>query len=664
MGLGIILYFSVPREPSIWSIAVTIPAFAIWIWALRNDTLIVAFFCGALCLATIGYSASVVRASRLAFSPLSQEIPPAIIQGRVESRALLSGGSARIVVNIQSINGALTSLRARIRMRSSSEIAVPGHWVQLRAGLKPPPPPVAPGAFDFGRALWFQGVGAVGFSLGAPTLIEPMRPLTTIESMADSIGWLRASMSDRIRASMSPEYGFVATAFLTGESAAIDDPTLQAFRDSSLAHLLSISGLHMVMAGFGFFTSLRFIMALIPGAALRLPVKKIAAIGALFASFFYLLISGAATPSLRSFIMIAFVFLAMILDRPALGMRQVAMSSVVILLIWPESVLDVSFQMSFAAVAALVAGYEWVQSRPSTPSANRWLDHVWSWFAGSAVTSLIAGFATMPFAAYHFHRVSDYGVVANVLAMPAVGLLVMPAGVLALIALPFGLEYWPLQVMEAGLKAVIAIAFEVASWPGAAHSTASISGLSFGLMIVGGLWLCIWWRSWRLLGLLPLSLGIILTPFRDPPDILIGNGAKTFAIRYEDNQLAIATAKRGRFEAETWLKAEGDSRALRDVRSQSGSRIQCDDQFCSGVLPKRGQLKLVQTIAVFSEDCIDADILIDLTSRHKSCANSALVFNANSIANEGAIAIWNRDGKWVWTSVAQQRGQRPWVPKP
>jgi competence protein ComEC len=658
LGAGILVYFAAPIEPPLWAALWPGAALAAWLSSLRQDQPVLSFAAAILFWLSLGFAAGIVRTASLATPVLAVESAAASVKGRVEDTIPLSGGAARIVLQVMELKGRPASFRARITLRRPGGVEA-GDWIEVLAGLKSPPAPVAPGAFDFGRHLWFQGVGATGFALGAPRPIQPLRPLTAAETARDALARLRDEMSRRIMIAMPGPNGPIAAALITGERSAIDDATLAAYRDSSLAHLLSISGLHMVLAGFGVFGAIRIALVLTPGVGLRAPAKKIAAAGALIASFAYLLLSGAATPSLRAFIMIALVFAAMMCDRPGLTLRPVALAALLILIATPESVLDVSFQMSFAAVVALVAAFEWWNERAQDPGFGGWMDSLWRWFSGAAATSAIAGLATTPFAAFHFQRVADYGVAANLLALPVVGLIVMPAAVLTILAMPFGLEAWPLAAMELGLQWVTATAYEVASWPGAAHTIPAMPGLALALFVCGGLWLCLWRRPWRLGGAVVILCGIAaLSIPPERPDILAAADGKTFAVRRADGTLGVPTLARGAFDMESWLRAEGEARALAEVKAGSRSEISCDKDTCQAEGPAGRIIFLRQKTVVA---CHEARVLIDPIGGAKTCAQDALVLTPEFLAASQGATLTLRDGRWEIVTVAQRRGQRPWT---
>ena len=323
----------------------------------------------------------------------------------------------------------------------------------------------------------------------------------------------------------------------------------------------------------------------------------------------YLLLSGASVPTQRAFVMIVVALVAILFDRSALTMRTVAIAAIVILVLNPESWIDPSFQMSFAAVVALIAAYEWWNARriPDAEPPGP-LRRLWLMLMAAAATSLIAGLATAPFAAYHFNRFADYGVAANVMAMPVVSFVTMPAGVLALILMPFGLEDAPLAVMEAGLEVMLSIAHWVASWPGATQAVAAWPLTGLVLIVAGGLWLAIWLSSWRWLGCVPVVAGLALLPFAASPDILIASDGDNIAVRDADGTLHLLSSRRGRFDAEIWLRRDGDQRAVKEA---AGGTFTCDAAGC--LAPIRGsaqQLLVAFTGETIAEDCARAAVVV------------------------------------------------------
>lgn len=668
-GFGIGLYFALPIEPPL-AVALIAPAtVGAWFVAARHASRWqVILACIAACSA--GFGMAIARTNLVATEQLSSETRHLTIQARVEHSAPADKGRTRLWLSVFKTLPSLphTPARIRITLTKPTVAVASGDWVEIRAKLRPLPTPVAPGAYDFGRTLWFQGVGAVGFSLHPLKRIAAPREPTLAESMSDAVNRFRRGVSDRILSSLPAPSGPIAAAFLTGERGLISDEDNEAMRDSSLAHLLSISGLHMALAGFGFFAALRLAFALTPALALNYPVKKWAAGAALVASAFYLLLSGASVPTQRSFVMIAVALIAIIFDRSALSMRTIAIAAAVVLAWTPEAWMDPSFQMSFAAVAALIAAYEWWSARripdAEPPGIVRRAARM---VAAAAITSLIAGLATAPFAAYHFNRFADYGVAANVLVMPLVSFVIMPAGVLALLLMPFGLEAAPLAVMGEGIEAMLAIAHWVASWPGATQAVGALPIESLALVTAGGLWVAVWQASWRWLGIVFVVAGAITSAIAKQPDILIASDGDNVAARGSDGKLHLLSSRRGRFDAEIWLRRDGDIREFTDIEPDDPTGFACDAAGCIANVdgdPAR-KLAVAWTAEALTEDCATSAIVVDLTRGwHPPCSTAILAVTRRTLQREGAIAATFAVNRLEWTSVARVRGDRPWVATP
>jgi competence protein ComEC len=666
MGVGIGLYFALPIEPPAWSAVAGLAGAVAWFAARRfSQWPILANAVAVVVLVCAGFSLAVLRA-RLNDTPtLGSETRLVAITGRVERLEPAERGRVRVWLEVHSTRPTLAHPveRIRISLRKPAQPLSPGDWIEVRATLRPLPAPVAPRSYDFGRKLWFDGIGAVGFSLAPVKSVVPLREDTLGERWAGAVENVRRAASDRILAAMSPRTGPIAAAFLTGERGLISDEDNEAMRDSSLAHLLSISGLHMALAGFGFFAALRLILALIPTVVLNFPVKKWAAGAAIVASFAYLLLSGASVPTQRSFVMIAVALVAILFDRSALNMRSVAIAAALILALTPEAWIDPSFQMSFAAVVALIAAYEWWNARrlpDVTPVGH--IRRAWRWMLGAAATSFIAGLATAPLAAFHFNRFADYGVAANVIVTPIVSLIIMPAGVFALLLMPFGLEAIPLAAMQSGIEAMLQVAHWVASWPGSTQAVAAWPSASVVLIVAGGLWLAIWQAPWRWLGLIAAAAGVALVPLGDAPDALIAADGDNVAVRDAGGKLHLLSSRRGRFDAEIWLRRDGDAREVADVASDQEGGFVCDAAGCLASIGGRVKLAVALSGEALTEDCATAAVVIDLARGWRpACSAPQLVVTRRLLRDEGAIAVTADWDKITWTSVARERGARPWV---
>jgi competence protein ComEC len=479
-----------------------------------------------------------------------------------------------------------------------------------------------------------------------------------------SIDALRARVNVRIRATLHGDAGEIAVALITGERGGISEELNQAMRDSGLAHILSISGLHMVIMAGTVFWLVRALLALLPALALRFPNKKWAAGSALLAATFYLALSGAAVPTVRSWIMMSIVLIAVMLDRPALTMRNVALAALAILIVAPESLFDPRFEMSFAAVLALVALYEWLSERKREDlrdvSPLWWALHrSFGLFMGAALTTLVASIAIAPFAAYHFHRMTHYGLIANLIVAPLVSLLIMPMAVLSLIANSLGLEAWPLKAMGLGIELMVAAGKWVASWPGAVSVFPAISGTALVLMVLGGLWLCLWRTRTRAFGLVAAALGLALAPASQRPDVLIDRNGQTAALRSDSGNLVFPPATAAGYSVDNWLLADGDERDAKTAADESVFR--CDLLGCLGTV-KGKKVALVRHPAALEDDCRSADIVIAPFTIGKTCRAARVIVDRRMLRAEGAYALYVERLSIRAESVAAARGRRPWVP--
>ncbi|MGH2340065.1 ComEC/Rec2 family competence protein [Segnochrobactraceae bacterium EtOH-i3] len=566
--------------------------------------------------------------------------------GRVLSIEERAGGSTRIEiapVRLDRIPPGGTPERIRLTTRSRAPLPRPGAGIAFRARLEPPRGPIVPGGYDGARAAYFAGLGATGFLLGAPRVVE-IGPPTFGQRLALLLTDLRAAIGARIRAAIPGPSGTVAAALLVGERGPIPDSVDEALRTAGLAHILSISGVHMTLVAGTVFGAVRLGFALIPAIALRRPVKKWAAVAGLLAATAYLALSGAEVATQRSYIMIALVFLAILAGRSALTLRTIALAALVVTALDPASVTGPGYQMSFAAVLALIAAFDtwsrYREARPRPPVNGRVANLVakgGGWVAGVAVTSLVAGLATAPAAAFHFGRVAPFGLFGNLLAMPIVGVIVMPAGVAALFLMPLGLEGPPLWLMGEGITAVLAIADWLHGLFGAADLGRRIP-LAAALWLSGGLvWLALWSTAWRLLGLAPVVIGLTLAVLDRPADILVSDDGAAVLMRGAAGSPRLWRGEGGSFAARVMLEAMGDRRAPGDRSLRAGRA--CDAIGCvlSGG-PEGAKVSVLTDPLGFLDDCSRATLIVSASlGAPADCA--AFVVDPAVLARTGSLAL-------------------------
>lgn len=661
LGAGIAVYFALPVEPPVWLgaagflLASTVLLWA-W-WRLPVETLS-GYLPGLLGLLVLllGFTVASLR-TQLVEAPVLErrgayelEATVLLVEDRTRGQRLLLGAAT-----VAGLERHATPAQIRVSTRSAAPAFEPGDRVRVRALLMPPSPPVEPGGFDFARQAYFQRLGAVGYALSAPQLLF----------RAEQRGWalgiaaLRQSIAERITVAVPGAAGAIGVALLTGLRGALPDQIWDEWAIAGIAHLLSISGLHLALVAGTVFFTVRIALALVPPLALRMPTKKLAALVALFGAFGYLLISGAPVPTQRAFAMTALGLVAIMADRNPFSMRLVAWAAIVVLLLQPESLLGASFQMSFGAVVALIAVYETgVARRPGDAGGLDW--RLLMYVAGIALTTLVASAATTPFSIYHFSRFPTYGIVTNLLAVPLTGIWIMPLGMLGLLLMPAGLEGPCFVLMGHGIEVIIAAAAFVAELPGAALAVPRPPLAALVVTALGGLWLCLWRAPWRRLGLIGIALGVLLMPLNRPPDLLVDARGEIVAVRLGDGSLALSPWKRDRWITDNWLQSAGQDRPADWPAPGQGAAgdFACDALGC--ILTRAGQVvALPRRPEAIEEDCRAADLVVSYP-RVEWCPGGTPLIGPRALRRGGGLAIrLERSGIDVHT-VREARGQRPW----
>lgn len=661
IGAGAGAYFALKVEPPLWLGLLLIAASAA-LWRRAGDRW--RMWASALFFLSLGFAAAECRSAVVKAPVISRELSPREVTGRLLS-VEEAPDSRRLLIAVSSIDRVETaSLPRRIRVtwRRKDFGVLPGDMIRLRAGLSPPGAPVAPGAYDFARAAFFERIGAVGFVVSAPQRIEGApRPLGA--RIAAGVERARLTLARRIFEKAHSEGGAIVAAVVTGKRGEISERAEAALRDAGLAHLLAISGLHMGLATGLIFFSLRLGLALVEPLALRYPIKKWAAAAALLSGFCYLLLSGGGWSARRAFIMSSIIFIAILADRRALSLRNVAVAATIILLMNPEAVLHPGFQMSFAAVTALIAAYEWASSRADPNRSFSLFAKVKRYAVGLAATDTVAALATSPYSFFHFHRAALYGLAANVTSVPIMGFLVMPAAIGALILMPFGLDGFMWRVSAAGVEAILAISEKVASQPGAIATTGAWPVSALVILTLGGLWLCLQKALWRVGGLIALPVAFMLIADVTPPAIFVTDDGENAGVVIEEGEGAIALVnpRRDKFSARVWKEYAGldaeraETRKLKDVAT-------CDALGCAMTL-KGKSVAFSENPMGLAEDCARADIVIALYpvdgSTWSDCR--ARLIDRRSAWMRGAHAVWiGNDGEIRIRTVNGIRGERPW----
>ena len=535
-----------------------------------------------------------------------------------------------------------------------------GSYIELKARLSPPFTALYPTGYDFARDIYFQRIGASGFVLGA------IKPLAAPESggwwlrYAVFVGGMRDAIDARIRQSLSGDARAIASALLTGKRDAISSPVNDAMFVSGLGHVLSISGYHMAIVAGAVFFVVRALLALFPSLTVGFPIKKWAAVAALAAAAFYLLLSGAEVATQRSFLMTAVVLVGVMVDRRAITFRTLAVAALAVMLVAPEAVVHPSFQMSFAATLGLVALMDRDRALFSLAD-NSGVARAALWggreIALLLLASFVAGLATMPYAAFHFHRATPYGVLSNLLAMPVVSGLVMPAGLLGLLAMPFGFDgvFW--QLMNLGIGWMIAVAQWVAALPGAvgripAFGVGPLLLATLGIVVIGLLRTPLRW-----LGSVPVLFSIVLALTARQPDILIASDGQSVAVRRGDGRLSFMQTKKDAFAVRAWLAADADGRTAEDGTIAQG--VRCDDSGCAVQMADGRYVTIAKRADAFADDCEKAALIV--TARQPPPACKARIIDQGRLQQSGSLALYSRDGTFAVRVVRPPGINRPWA---
>ena len=669
LGAGIAAYFAVPVEPAMVVAFAPLALALILRMTVRSGTL-AATLMTALVLVGAGFAIVKVRVETVRAPVLAKALHGVEVSGTVSMvEAKLPRGQRLTIINptIASLAREQTPAVVRIRTMSSKVLAMPGDRIRIKANLSPPAKPALPGGFDYARTAWFDSVGGVGYAFAAPTIEGHADANTFSQWYHRTIEDIRQAIAVRIRNALPDETGEIALALITGERGGITAQTNNAFKNSGLFHILSISGLHMVIAAGAVFFSVRLLLAAIPRIALTMPIKKIAAALGILSAIAYLAISGVQFATVRSALMILIIFGAILLDRPALALRNVALAAFLILAVFPESLLDAGFQMSFAAVTALIASHEFLSRLLGRESQPNPAMHVLKFFGEIIASTLIASAAVAPFAAYNFHQSQQYAVLANMIAIPICNFIVMPAALVAMLLMPIGLEDVGLKPMGWGIEGMAWCANKVGALPGAVGHIPAIPELAFVLMLIGGIWFLLWQTRIRLLGIALVGAGLLVAPWMSKPDILIGQKGLLVAVRDASGKLEAMPGKGEKYDLERWLEYDGDSRTARDAKT--GEAFSCDAVGCIAHV-NGATVAVARHPAAITDDCLNADVLVLNMPRPDDCAVPRAVIGVFDRWRNGAYALYvdhdddSPEPRVRLETVAAHRGERPWSAMP
>lgn len=635
VGCGIGAWFTVAVEPGAGSYSLAALALAGGLALAVKSELARPLGLAVAALAA-GWIAAGIRAHSLD-APMLNFRYYGPVEGRIVEIDRSQSDALRLTLDrvvLQEVAPEKTPLRVRVSLQGENPWLrpAPGQVVILTANLAAPEGPVEPGAFDFRRMAFFDQLGAVGYTRTPVLLLEEPA------AGALPIDRLRTWLTQGMLAHMDGQAGAFAAGAMTGDRSAITEETVKALRDSSLAHLLAISGMNMAFLTGFVFALFRYGLALVPFVALRVNTKKVAAVVSLGVALFYLLLSGANVATERAFIMIAVFLGAVLLDRRALTLRSVAVAGMLLLLTKPESLLEPGFQMSFAATIALITGFAALDGSIYRERIPRWLMPVFT----LVLSSLIGGLSTAPFAAAHFNRFTDYGLLANLLTVPVMGAVIMPAGAVAALLAPLGLAGLPLWLMEQGARWILFVAHWTAGLEGSVTAIPAPGPWVLPVFTLGVLWLILWRGRVQLAGALPVLAALAMWIMAERPVLLVSGDGRLLGLEGPEGR-ALSAAKGGGFAAENWLQDDGDLVEQAKAAERPGFEGPRGERWFDLAGLRGVALSGKGAGTKLAEVCRSAGLVI-LAAKAETPPAGCPLIDAKTLSATGPLALWLDDG--------------------
>jgi competence protein ComEC len=657
LGAGIAAWFVLP-DPRSW-VAVIVLGGALVLASIGlglGRRFARSLFWAGLCVAA-GCSLVWIRSNSVAAPVLSR---PMIVEFSADVEHVdiqAAKEKLRLLLLPDATSGLPPVVRVTVSNDDIDHKIVSGERIHLRARIVPPPIAAIPGGYDFSRNAWFLGIGGTGSSMGPVSHLATASPVETSK---------RERLSAHIRAQLDGSAGGIASAFATGDRGGIDPVDEDSMRASGLTHLLSISGLHItaVIAAAMFFT-LR-LLALSPWLALRAPLLVISAASGAAAGIGYTLLTGAEVPTIRSCVASVLVLIGLALGREAMTLRLVATGALFVLLLWPESVVGPSFQLSFAAITTIVALHDsaWVK-RWTMKRDERLFITFWRGLLSLVLTGLAVETALAPIALFHFHKSGLYGAFANIIAIPLTTFVIMPFEALALLfdVAGLGFPFW--WVTGQALNFLLWLSRAVAAAPGAVATLPSVPIGAFGLMIGGGLWLMLWKHRPRLWGLFPVAIGGLWAWSMPVPDLLITGDGKHLAARSAQGDVTLLRPRTGEYMRDVLAEGSGTLAVLDDIDGMQSA--QCGRDLCLFTLhdgARNWQIaatrsQYVLPWASFIDTCAAVDIIVSDRRLPMKCKPRWLKLDRQFLAKTGGLSIFLSEASVK--TVRRPGDFHPWV---
>jgi competence protein ComEC len=639
LAAGIGAYFSVREEPALAIFAVLLGVSALCVVVLLKWRSVYMPLIWAVALGSGGFILAGGKAYWVS-GPVLQWHYYGPVEGRIVLMDRSASGAVRLTLDqvvLERMPPTKTPTRVRVALHGPEATPQAGSTILITAHLSAPSGPVEPGGFDFQRHAWFMQIGGLGYSRMPLMLLEPAKASAPISQA-------RYTFSEFVRSKIGGERGAFAATIMAGDRSSMSQETIDNLRHTNLAHLLAISGLHMgLLSGF-IYAALRYGLLLVPALRHRVPIRKTAAVGALIVSFFYLLLSGGSVATERAFIMAMVALGAVFFERRVFSLRSVATAALIVLVWRPEALLGPGFQMSFAATTALVTVFAVLRSH-DIKLGPKWLRP----FSALLITSTVAGLATAPIAAAHFNHIAHYGLIANLLAVPLMGAVVIPSAVVALLLWPIGLSGVGFFVMELGIAWILKVAAYFAGLHGARGTIIAPDAGVLALMGSGALVLALWQGKARLVGTVPMLVSVLLWAQTTRPDVLISDDGKLVGILTKEGR-ALSVEKGSGFVAKGWLENDGD------IRSQASAAQGWGSASGNAILPI---VHARRKSEVEAADCKENQVLVMAGKRAREMP--CLTFDLTSLKLSGAVAIYFEDGEARIRTAREITGRRLWT---
>ena len=575
-ALGIGIYFSLFSEPAFLSLIIpTLILIPAVILSYKRTPLFL------LCLAILIVFFGIIDAKRETYHMLKKTEPLKIeqityLKGKIKQTDKNPNGKTRFL--LENASDFEHHLKGFYRLTANDNITHQvGDCVEMAAVITPPSHPVTPTGYQFDRHAFFDGISAIGYTL-TPLYQIPCENTDSSQSVLQEINQFRHKRSNQIADILPKNEAAVASAVLLGNKTLISPSLYEDYRLAGLAHFLAISGLHMGFLTAFFFIAIRFILLLIPSFALRFSAQKTAAFFAVIFGFIYLLCSGISIPATRAFIMTSFIFIGILANREAITMRMLAFAALILLILEPHVLLLPSFQMSFAAVCALVAVYEASHTKIIFEHLS-WLKKIILYFTGIMLTSFIATLATLPYAIYHFYTFAPYAVLSNMVASPLIAFVIMPLICLNLIFLPFGINTYLLKALGFSLSCLNHWASYISNLPASDFHISPMPTFALAVITFGALWLCLWQKKWRYIAIPFILLPFIFCFLNKKPDIFYLKN--TVAIHNKpQNELLIFGRKKSNFLTRQWSQNFQTFKTYKTLHHIKEPNFECQNETC------------------------------------------------------------------------------------